>query len=282
MGRHQAELRCACPEVLLSERLHFLEKVAAKYIVFLGGDALGESFSRLAYGYACYQASLAMAALPSSAGVTYVSCHPGWADTPGVDSSIPTFKKMVGDAQAGKRRRLGLCIVGALLQSHAAGLWSSQMVTCDWHSWTGRATAVEEAPRMRVAIFYSKTAVSCHPSPVVTPPPTKPSNPGGWVGSGWWECEGWVRGPAIPALPAEFRTTWQGAEGIVWLCVAPRGQLRSGEFYLDRAVAPKHLPKLKTAEGDTKAAVLVERLGCPCFFGGGTWLCVHPCPHQGY
>eukprot|EP00667_Euglena_gracilis_P014816 EG_transcript_15365 len=94
-------------------------------------------------------------ATKQNSGVTYVSCHPGWADTPGVDSSIPTFKKMVGD---------------------------------------------------------------------------------------------------------EFRTTWQGAEGIAWLCVAPRGQLRSGEFYLDRAVAPKHLPKLKTAEGDTKAAVLVERL----------------------
>jgi len=31
-----------------------------------------------------------------------------------------------------------------------------------------------------------------------------------------------------------MRTTWQGAEGICWLCVAPQEQLKSGAFYLDR------------------------------------------------
>jgi len=87
--------------------------------------------------------------------VTYVSCHPGWADTPGVDASIPSFKKMVGN---------------------------------------------------------------------------------------------------------EFRTTWQGAEGIAWLCIAPCAELRSGEFYLDRAVAPKDLPKLKTTAPREAVDTLMERL----------------------
>lgn len=31
-----------------------------------------------------------------------------------------------------------------------------------------------------------------------------------------------------------MRTNWEGAEGICWLCVAPREQIESGAFYLDR------------------------------------------------
>jgi len=90
-----------------------------------------------------------------SSDVTYVSCNPGWADTPGVDASMPCFKKKLG---------------------------------------------------------------------------------------------------------TEFRTTWQGAEGIAWLCVAPRTELRSGEFYLDRSVAPKHLPRLKTIAPSASVDFLVKRL----------------------
>jgi NAD(P)-dependent dehydrogenase (short-subunit alcohol dehydrogenase family) len=38
-----------------------------------------------------------------------------------------------------------------------------------------------------------------------------------------------------------LRSPWQGCEGIIWLAVAPREQIRSGEFYLDRTPQPKHL-----------------------------------------
>eukprot|EP01012_Entosiphon_sulcatum_P050953 TRINITY_DN69951_c0_g1_i1.p1 TRINITY_DN69951_c0_g1~~TRINITY_DN69951_c0_g1_i1.p1 ORF type:complete len:322 (-),score=55.99 TRINITY_DN69951_c0_g1_i1:58-999(-) len=69
--------------------------------------------------------------------ITFVSCHPGWASTPGVDKSIPEFRK--------------------------------------------------------------------------------------WVGN-------------------EFRTSWEGAEGLCRLLTVPRAQLKSGEFYLDGAIAPKYLP----------------------------------------
>jgi hypothetical protein len=32
-----------------------------------------------------------------------------------------------------------------------------------------------------------------------------------------------------------LRSQWEGAEGIVWLCVAPAEQLEGGAFYLDRS-----------------------------------------------
>eukprot|EP00933_Yihiella_yeosuensis_P044245 TRINITY_DN39356_c0_g1_i1.p1 TRINITY_DN39356_c0_g1~~TRINITY_DN39356_c0_g1_i1.p1 ORF type:complete len:325 (-),score=48.73 TRINITY_DN39356_c0_g1_i1:52-1026(-) len=38
-----------------------------------------------------------------------------------------------------------------------------------------------------------------------------------------------------------MRTTWEGAEGICWLCVAPREELESGAFYLDRKPQDKHV-----------------------------------------
>ena len=59
----------------------------------------------------------------------------------------------------------------------------------------------------------------------------------------------------------EFRSTWEGAEGIAWLCVAPKAQLSSGEFYLDRLVAPKHLPKVRTRVGADVADSLMDKLG---------------------
>ena len=31
-----------------------------------------------------------------------------------------------------------------------------------------------------------------------------------------------------------LRSLWQGAEGVLWLCVAPAEQLQGGAFYLDR------------------------------------------------
>jgi hypothetical protein len=32
-----------------------------------------------------------------------------------------------------------------------------------------------------------------------------------------------------------LRSTWEGAEGIIYLCVAPVEEIEGGAFYLDRA-----------------------------------------------
>jgi dehydrogenase/reductase SDR family protein 12 len=52
------------------------------------------------------------------------------------------------------------------------------------------------------------------------------------------------------------RTTWQGAEGIVWLCVAPAAKIESGSFYLDRKPQVKHIAGPFFTEGSfTKNSV---------------------------
>lgn len=38
-----------------------------------------------------------------------------------------------------------------------------------------------------------------------------------------------------------LRTPWQGAEGIIWLCVADQQVIQGGEFYLDRSPQVKHI-----------------------------------------
>jgi len=46
-----------------------------------------------------------------------------------------------------------------------------------------------------------------------------------------------------------MRTTWQGAEGICWLCAAPAAELQPGAFYLDREPQVKHLAGPFMTEG---------------------------------
>lgn len=38
-----------------------------------------------------------------------------------------------------------------------------------------------------------------------------------------------------------LRSLWEGAEGIIWLCIAPTEQIEGGAFYLDRTPQVKHL-----------------------------------------
>jgi len=64
--------------------------------------------------------------------------------------------------------------------------------------------------------------VSCHPGWTSTP----------GVDDAYGETKSWLE---------PLRTTWQGAEGIVWLCVADSEKLQSGAFYLDRAPQVKHM-----------------------------------------
>lgn len=59
---------------------------------------------------------------------------------------------------------------------------------------------------------------------------------------------GWTGTPGVDAAFGDqksylepMRNTWEGAEGIIWLCVAPGAELQSGAFYLDREPQVKHM-----------------------------------------
>lgn len=59
---------------------------------------------------------------------------------------------------------------------------------------------------------------------------------------------GWTSTPGVDKAYGEnkkylgnMRTPWQGAEGIVWLCVASSREIENGAFYLDRAPRRKHI-----------------------------------------
>lgn len=84
---------------------------------------------------------------------------------------------------------------------------------------------------------------------------------------------GWVDTPGVEAafgskksMLDPMRTLWQGTEGIAWLCGAPGAELRSGEYYLDRSVAPKHMAGPFFSEGsytknsEAELDELMERL----------------------
>lgn len=78
--------------------------------------------------------------------------------------------------------------------------------------------------------FPSVPVVSCHPGWVDT----------AGVQAAYGESKKWL---------APLRSLWEGVEGIIWLAVAPAGELRSGEFYLDRAPCIKHLSGPFFSEG---------------------------------
>jgi len=46
-----------------------------------------------------------------------------------------------------------------------------------------------------------------------------------------------------------LRTLWQGAEGILWLCIAPTSKIEGGAFYLDRSPRTKHMAGPFFSEG---------------------------------
>jgi len=46
-----------------------------------------------------------------------------------------------------------------------------------------------------------------------------------------------------------LRSPWEGAEGIIWLCVADSSALETGAFYLDRTAQVKHMSGLFFSEG---------------------------------
>jgi len=59
---------------------------------------------------------------------------------------------------------------------------------------------------------------------------------------------GWTSTPAVDAAYGDtkkylepMRSPWEGAEGIIWLMVAPCEKIESGAFYLDRTPRAKHI-----------------------------------------
>lgn len=67
---------------------------------------------------------------------------------------------------------------------------------------------------------------------------------------------GWTQTEAVDAAYGEskkylepLRNTWQGAEGIIWLTVAPVDRLENGGFYLDRSPQVKHIAGPFFSEG---------------------------------
>lgn len=71
------------------------------------------------------------------------------------------------------------------------------------------------------------------------------------VHPGWCETEG-VSGAFTEdevSYLKPLRDNWQGIEGACWLLAAPSASLQSGEFYLDRNLAPKYISGLFWTEG---------------------------------
>jgi hypothetical protein len=63
-----------------------------------------------------------------------------------------------------------------------------------------------------------------------------------------------------------LRTPWQGAEGIIYLCVADAPELEGGGFYLDRKPMVKHMSGPFFSEGSytknspQEVAAMVDQL----------------------
>ncbi|KAJ7969764.1 Short-chain dehydrogenase/reductase [Quillaja saponaria] len=72
---------------------------------------------------------------------------------------------------------------------------------------------------------------------------------------GWAETPGVAK--SLPGFSKSFsgklRTSEEGADTVIWLALQPKEKLMSGEFYFDRAVAPKHLNF--TATGGSHALI---------------------------
>jgi len=67
---------------------------------------------------------------------------------------------------------------------------------------------------------------------------------------------GWTLTEGVEAAYGEsksylepLRSVWEGAEGIIWLCVAPKDEIEDGAFYLDRKPQVKHMSGFFYSEG---------------------------------
>ena len=78
---------------------------------------------------------------------------------------------------------------------------------------------------------------------------------------------GWTSTPGVDNVYGSFeqkllsplRSSWEGTEGIAWLCVGPRESLEDGQLYLDRFTQPFDLTS-RTKNSDAQKEALFESL----------------------
>lgn len=95
-----------------------------------------------------------------SLGITFHSMHPGWADTPGVDTALPTFSKVMGPllrtAEQGADTLVWLAADPAALQSNG-GFWLDRRRRDIHKLWTTKSSDTAER-RERLWNWVSATA----------------------------------------------------------------------------------------------------------------------------
>ncbi|GLJ26378.1 hypothetical protein SUGI_0508270 [Cryptomeria japonica] len=83
---------------------------------------------------------------------------------------------------------------------------------------------------------------------------------------------GWASTPGVDkSLPdfsnrfrGKLRTAEEGADTVVWLALQPKDKLKQGQFYFDRAEAPKHLPLAGTKYSADQINSIVGTLRSLC------------------
>ncbi|EFJ10807.1 hypothetical protein SELMODRAFT_271962 [Selaginella moellendorffii] len=83
---------------------------------------------------------------------------------------------------------------------------------------------------------------------------------------GWVDTEGVAKSLSSfrEKFQGKLRTIDQGADTIVWLSLQPNSKLKSGEFYFDRALAPKHLAACGTGYKPQLAAKIISKVRQIC------------------
>nr|XP_009792801.1 PREDICTED: dehydrogenase/reductase SDR family member 12 isoform X2 [Nicotiana sylvestris] len=79
---------------------------------------------------------------------------------------------------------------------------------------------------------------------------------------------GWAETPGVSkSLPdfsksfeGQLRSSEEGADTVIWLALQPKEKLVSGQFYFDRAEAPKHLPLTGTNNSHSAIDSIIEKL----------------------
>lgn len=65
-------------------------------------------------------------------------------------------------------------------------------------------------------------------------------------------------------LPGNLRSNDEGADTVIWLALQPKEKLVPGDFYFDRAEAPKHLKFAGTAASHAQIGSIVDSVRSIC------------------
>ena len=98
--------------------------------------------------------------------VVFHAMHPGWADTPGVQDSLPTFRRIVGpllrDSDAGADTMVWLAADDGEPLSSTGGFWLDRRVRSTHRS---RSTRRSDTPQRREELWdWVSRRAGCSPS----------------------------------------------------------------------------------------------------------------------